>query len=92
MKISCIAAGLLLTTNAAIAGFTATVKCDAKGWPAQSYVAVASTYLGAIKAAISKAEKDWNDPVNGDDGGSCYSVDVTPKPKPMSGCSTRSCR
>jgi hypothetical protein len=70
--------------SAAHADFTATVKCDAKGLPTRRYIAVAPTYLAAIKAAIAKAEKDWVDPVTGDSDG-CYSVDVTPKPEPMYG-------
>jgi hypothetical protein len=65
--------------------FTATVKCDGKGTPTQRYVAVAPTYLGAIKAAIAKVPSD---PVTGDDSGDCNSLDVTPKPEPIAAPNT----
>jgi len=75
---------MLLVASSAHADFTAKVKCDAKALPTETFVAVAPTYLGAIKAAIAKAEKEF-----GEDG--CYSLDVTPKPEPMFGCNTKYC-
>ena len=78
-------AAMLLVASPTHADFTATVKCDAKAQPTETFVAVSPTYLGAIKAAIAKAEKEF-----GEDG--CYALNVTPKPEPMFGCNTKYCR
>jgi hypothetical protein len=91
MKKFAYATAILLVARSARAEFTAKVKCDAKASPTQTYVGVGPTVLSAAKAAIAKAEKDWGDPLTGDDSGGCYSIDVTPKPEPMFGCNTKYC-
>ena len=84
LKLLC-AAMLLLATPAHAYTYTVTIKCNAKAAPTQAYVARDGDLLEAIKQAVDKAEKaGW---VSGD----CISVNATPKPLGMYGCSTKSC-
>ena len=56
-KILGAAAALLLVAGPAHADFTATIKCDAKASPTQTYVSVAADFLEAIKGAVAKRKK-----------------------------------
>jgi hypothetical protein len=79
-------AAVLLATVPAHA-VTATIKCDAKGSPTETYVygSADDDLLAAVKGAVEKAEKDWAK------SGGCYSITITPKLSPMFGCNTKWC-
>jgi hypothetical protein len=76
---------VLLAATRACAQITATIKCDAKSSPPQSYVGIGPDLLEAIKSAVAKAEREWRRT------GGCYSIDVKPKLRGMFGCTTKSC-
>jgi hypothetical protein len=74
--------------------FTAMLKC-AGGKPdhLERYIGLAPTWLGAVKNAITKAEKDgWIvEALDTFGRGECYSINVTPKPWTGYGCNTKYC-
>jgi hypothetical protein len=70
-NLATIALTLAMLTVIAHADFIATIKCDARAWPTETFQSVGLTYVPAIKRVIQAAEQRW-----AEDASECHSLRV----------------